>query len=298
MAGYHAVIEGRLRPHLGAIRLQDLKSPDVERLYAKLKLSGLADGSVRNTHTLLSKALEDAVGHRLLSRNPATGAFKRKVIRSETHVWDFDELATFLTTAQDHRLGTLMRTASVTGIRRGELLGLRWSDVDLKGGVLHIRRALNKGNDSGTLEEPKTKHGRRSLDLDPETVKALAAWRRQQREETLQFGRMDCEANNPHGLVFTRLDGSPLDPDAVSKTFQKIAAGAELPRIRFHDLRHTHGTLLLKQGTPLHVVSRRLGHASAAFTADTYSHVLPGQAAEAVAELAARLKRRPKGQPH
>ena len=144
-----------------------------------------------------------------------------------------------------------MRLSAMTGMRRAEVIGLRWNDVDLKNDTVHVRKTLTKANDGSELEDPKSQRGRRAIDLDPDTSVVLGTWRQAQREEALAFGRVSFQQNNAHGLVFTRPDGVPLHPDVVSKTFCEISDRANLPRIRFHDLRRTHGSLLLQQGTPL-----------------------------------------------
>ena len=286
---YRAIIDSRIKPSIGLIRLRDLTSLDIQKFYSSLLTHGLSTGSVKNTHTMLHKALRDAVTERLIPRNYAEGAFKTRVKRREVKGWASANLRTFLDAAAEHRMYPLMRLSAMTGMRRAEVIGLRWNDVDLKNDTVHVRKTLTKANDGSELEDPKSQRGRRAIDLDPDTSVVLGTWRQAQREEALAFGRVSFQQNNAHGLVFTRPDGVPLHPDVVSKTFCEISDRANLPRIRFHDLRRTHGSLLLQQGTPLHVVSRRLGHASAAFTADVYADVLPGQAGEAVAKLAESL---------
>ena len=286
---YRAIIDSRVKPRIGLIRLRDLTSLDLKKLYSNLLTRGLSTGSVKNTHTMLHKALLDAVKERLIPRNYAEGAFKTRVKRREMKGWGATDLRAFLNAALGHRMYALMRLSAMTGMRRAEVVGLRWSDVDLEGDTVHVRKTLTKANHGSELENPKSHRGIRAIDLDPDTVLVLRTWRQAQSEEALAFGRVSFQQNNAHGLVFTRPDGVPLHPDVVSKMFRGISERANLPRIRFHDLRRTHGSLLLQQGTPLHVVSRRLGHASAAFTADVYADVLPGQAGDAVSKLAESL---------
>ncbi len=304
LASYGAVIDSRIAPRIGSIRLRDVTPLDIQRFYVDLLTQGLSTGSARNTHTLLHKALADAVDQRLIPRNPAKGAFTTRVKRKEMRGWTHDELVVFLEAAARTRLYPLMRLAAMTGMRRAEVIGLRWLDVDLKAevdhdetSIVHVRKTLTKANDGPELEDPKSRRGVRALELDAGTSSALAGWRQAQRQEAMAFGRASFQQNNPHRLVFTRVDGAALHPDVVSHTFLDIAKAADLPRIRFHDLRRTHGSLLLGQGEALHVVSRRLGHASAAFTADVYADVLPGQAGDAVAQLANSLKSKTKASP-
>ena len=289
LASYQSIIETHLKPVLGDLRLQDLHRSHLESYYVRLANGSVKSGTVKNVHAVLRKALADAVSRSLLTSNPAVDAFKIRVQREEMSVWTEEELRFFLGHVRSHRVGPLMRIAAMTGMRRGEILGLKWRDVDATAGVIHVNRALTRGSTGPVLVEPKTSRARRAIELDNETAGQLGAWKPAQLEEALQFGRASWNQNNKNGLIFTRSDGSPSDPDTVSHLFTKLCIGAGVPVIRFHDLRHTHATLLLKDNTPLHVVSRRLGHSSAAFTADRYSHVLPGQAFEAVSRLSAMV---------
>lgn len=167
-------------------------------------------------------------------------------------------------------------------MRRGEVLGLPWGDVDLQVGRLSVRQALVSVAYEVELSDVKTGSGRRTIDLDPGTVDVLKLWRIQRSEE--------CSGREPSDddLVFTKQDGALVHPDSFSQTFDRKVAKLAVPGISLHDLRHTHATLLLKAGVPVKVVSERLGHASAAFTMTVYQHVLPGMQSEA-AELFAEL---------
>ena len=164
-------------------------------------------------------------------------------------------------------------------MRRGEILGLRWSDVELEGKRLSVQRALVNIAYELQLAEVKTASGRRTIDLDPRTVTVLHDWRKQQLEERVLAGLRPED----FALVFAHPDGSPIHPDYFSQCFERLLAKGALPRIRLHDLRHTHATILLKAGVPAKVVSERLGHANVAFTMNVYQHVLPGMQADAAA---------------
>jgi integrase len=176
------------------------------------------------------------------------------------------------------------RLAALTGMRRGEVLGLRWADVDLDGGWLSVRQTLVVVANQPQLSQPKTNRGHRQLALDPETIMVLRGHRRNQAAERLAAGPAWTACN----LVFTRQDGSPLHPEYVRRQFDRHLRRAELPRIRFHDLRHTHATLALQAGVHPKVVSERLGHTTVSITLDVYSHAIPGMqqdAASTIAEL-------------
>jgi integrase len=188
-----------------------------------------------------------------------------------------------LTGIRDHELFPLLRLAATTGMRRGEVLGLRWRDVDLQRGVLQVVQQRVRGADALTYGPPKTSRGRRRIDLDPATVSALREHRRRQLEDRLAFGPGYIDAD----LVFARADGSPLDPDVVSRSFERLARRVGLTPIRFHDLRHTHATLALAAGIHPKVVQERLGHSSVSITLDLYSHAVPAMQADAASRIAA-----------
>jgi integrase len=174
---------------------------------------------------------------------------------------------------------------AMTGMRRGEALGLRWEDVDMEQGLVSICRALVEANGCLYVSEPKTKRGRRTIALDPETLAALAAHAARQADEQTKSGENWFET----GYVFVDEQGHELRPCAASRAFRRLARAACLPRIRLHDLRHTYATLALATGVNPRVVSARLGHSSVAFTLDVYSHVLPQQDREAAENIAALL---------
>ena len=213
---------------------------------------------------------------------------------STLRYWTAADLRTFLRAAQGEHLYPALHLAAFTGMRRGEVCGLRWADVDLDAGVVTVRQTRTSSADlvvgTGThvvVGEPKTGHGRR-VDLDPATVTVLKGWRRQQAEDRLALGGSWPD----HGLVFTDAGGQPPHPDTVSGSFDRVVAGAPVPRITLHGLRHTHATILLAAGTPVKVVSERLGHRDVTTTLNYYGHVIPGiqgQAAAAFAEAVGGL---------
>jgi integrase len=199
------------------------------------------------------------------------------------HVWSAAELRTFLTSVESDRLYALWLLVASTGLRRGEALGVRWSDLDLDDASLRVSQTLLDVGHKLTLGAPKTKAGERAIALDAGTVAALRAHRQRQGAEIMAFGRAQWPQ---HDLVFTREDGEPVHPAWFSRAFDQRVQRVGLPKIRLHDLRHTHATLALRAGVNVKIVSERLGHSKSAITLDTYQHVTPDMQREAAAKIA------------
>jgi integrase len=291
---YRRNIERHVVPALGSVPLDKLAVEDLDLFYARLltegrkskngEIAGLSPKTVLNIHLVLNKALADAYRKGTVVRNVAALADAPSLSarrRPEIKAWDADQLARFLDALASHRLYAAFHAASHTGMRRGEILGLRWSDVDTNASRLSVRQALVSVAYEVHVSDVKTGSGRRTIDLDPGTVDVLTLWRIQRAEES---GRESA----PDDLVFAKRDGALIHPDLFSQTFDRTVAKLVIPPISLHDLRHTHATLLLKAGVPVKVVSERLGHANAAFTMTVYQHVLPGMQSDA-ADLFAEL---------
>lgn len=227
-----------------------------------------------------------AVRKRKLERNPVALADRPRTARVEMKTWTAEELGGFLEAVRDHQLSPLFTLLATTGLRRGEALGLRWSDLDLVEGRLAVRQTLLSINSHVEFGEPKTNRSRRTVDLDPATVALMKAHRKVQLEERAEAG---LGRPKPTGLVFTAQNGEPLHPNVVSKTFTKLVQAADVPAIRLHDLRHTHATLSLQAGVHVKIVSERLGHSSVTITLDTYSHAIPGLQRDAAEKIAALI---------
>lgn len=275
---YDVMVRAYVLRALGGRRLDDLATRELDLHYVALLDRGgrggrpLARKTVANVHVLLHKALADAVAAGLLADNPAATATVPRIdprldgTPRRLHTWDAEQARRFLDLTRDHELGDLWRLALGTGMRRGELLGLRWEDVDLD--VPQLRVATSLAEAGGRLRLKSTKTRRvRTLHLDDATAGAIA---RQPRRDTAAYP-----------LVFTQDDGRPWSPQLVSDTWRRQWPSLDVPRIRLHDLRHTHATLLLQAGVPVTVVSERLGHAHVAMTLDVYAHVLPAMDREA-----------------
>jgi integrase len=266
------------------MRLQALRPAVISKLYRDLADHGGRDGrglsatTVAHIHRTLRKALADAVDvEQLLAANPAARSKRPRNIASEPlQVWTADQLGTFLTAARSHRLFAFYRLGAYTGARRGELLYLRWSAVDLD--AAEVTFGGSTAVVHGQHVEGTTKSGRsRTISLDRDTVAILREHRRQQAEERLAAGSAWTETS---GLVFVTKWGEPLYPDTVTALMTKLlnrhnrSATRPLPHARLHDLRHLHATTLLLAGVPVHVVAARLGHADPAVTLRVYAHVL------------------------
>jgi len=280
---------------IGRRQLQQVEPSDLNALYAALlrgddEHRALAARSVAYIATILHRAFRDAVRWQALSRNPADSADPpRPTGGPEMQTWTGAQLRRFLDHVEGDRLAGAWWLLANTGMRRGEVLGLRWADVDLDGGLLRITRTLittdvqRKGSPGMAWGTPKTAKGRRTVALDPTTVAALRQHRARQLQERLALG----EGYADEDLVVAGPAGSPLHPKAISYYFTRESKRAELPRIRLHDLRHTHATLALRAGVHARVVQERLGHANVSITLDTYSHVDLSMQAAAAAQVAA-----------
>ncbi len=246
--------------------------------------------TVRYVATLVGRSLGDAERQGLVMANVARRATPPSASSArapEQQVWSPAHVGRFLDALDGSEWHAPLHVAAMTGMRRGEICGLEWGDVDLDGGVIQVRHTITAMAGKLIAGPAKTKRSRRRLDLDPGTVAVLRSWRRRQLEHRLAMG-----AGWPEGdLVFTYADGTGIHPDVLTAAFRRLSAPVEgLPRIRLHDLRHSRATALLAAGVNVRVVADRLGHASVAFTLDTYGHSLPGQqldAANAVAALVA-----------
>jgi integrase len=280
----------RIVPLIGSIPLQKLARNDISAMAGRLARETspktgrpLSPSTRGGLLVVLQSALGNAVKDGLLRVNPAVGVKRPKVRRPEMHTWSSAELATFLRATRGERLGPLWHLLALTGLRRGEALGLHWSDVDLEHGRLSIQR--QRALTGYVVDERPTKTGKpRAVSLDAQTVAVLRRQSRQQLEDADEWG--NAWVGNSH--VFARENGEPWHPDRVRKLFEEAMANVEVPRIRMHDLRHTWATLALRAGVHPKVVQERLGHSNISITMDTYSHVLPDMQ-ESAAELVASL---------
>jgi integrase len=262
-----------LLPHLGGHQLRNVRPVQLTAWLSALRAEGIGDRTVEIAGVTAHKLLKAALDLELISRNPADNSAVRsarpRASAPEQVIWTTEQTRQFLDSQRDDRLSALWRLAAMTGLRRGELAGLSWTDIDLETGTLRVSSTRVVVDYKVVLSEPKTEGSRRTIALDPATVAALRSHRNRQREEQLSFGiRWD-----PAGLVFTRENGEAYHPQRFTQMLVAKAKATGLPPIKLHALRHGHATTALEAGVPLKVVSDRLGHSSIAITADTYSHV-------------------------
>ena len=264
-------LKNHINPQIGGIPLADLTSLDLQRFYkhlldggrvdrieAKKKPKGLAPKTVRNIHQMIGSAYNLAMEQKLVTRNPTQGCALPKVEHKEMKTLTADQLSAFFQEARDSGVYELYYLDLATGLRRGELLGLKWTDVDLNRGVLKIQRAISRQNGKVVEAPLKTKNAYRTLPLSADAISVLKMQK--------------CRVGNSE-WVFPSPTGGPMSPDSVLHMLQRVLKRAGLPRIRFHDLRHTFATMALQNGVDVKTVSSMLGHYSAGFTLDTYAHV-------------------------
>ncbi|MFL6971218.1 MAG: tyrosine-type recombinase/integrase [Xanthobacteraceae bacterium] len=289
---YDVIIRKHLKPALGRIRVQAFKADRVQAQYALWRDAGLSPRLIRGCGMRLSQALDYAVRMHLVYVNVAKHAEMPKLRTGKPDVWTAHELRRFLVEADKDALAPLWRLLAGEGMRRGEALGLRWQDINWQRGTAHIVQTVAPDkSDRGKaviLERTKTAAGSRSVKLTADTLAALKAHKKRQAER--QLAAADWR---DHDLIVCTSFGTPVNPGNVSRSYAAILKRAGLRRIRVHDLRHTHATLLLLAGIPAKIVSERLGHASISITLDTYSHVLPDmqdEAADAFSRILASAK--------
>jgi integrase len=274
-------------PELGHLTLAKLGPQHLQRLYASRLESGLSATSVAHLHAVLHRALGQAARWGLVPRNVASLATPPRIRRQEMATLSPEQARALLETAQGDRLHALYVVALSTGMRQGELLALKWRDVDLDAARLQVRATLQRVGDGFDFAEPKTARSRRQVALTATAIAALRRHRVAQAEERLRMGA----AWEDNDLVFANEVGRPIEAtNLIRRSFHPLLERAVLPRIRFHDLRHTAATLMLGRGVHPKVVAEMLGHSQIAVTLDLYSHVTPTMQREATAALDAVLR--------
>ncbi|MDD5313115.1 MAG: tyrosine-type recombinase/integrase [Dehalococcoidia bacterium] len=271
--GYEHIVRKHLIPAFGNITLLQLKAEHIQRYYAEKIAAGLSALTIRHHHTALHKALHSAVEWGVLSRNVADAVSTPRVQRTEMKTWCEDDVMQFLNTAKSTQYYALFYTALFTGMRRSELLALRWQDIDFILGQIYVSRSLHCLKGGTVVFRPtKTAKGRRAIALSPKGFIVLKEHREKcEAERIILMTPLEDD-----DLVFCHTDGRPLLPNTVTHAWIKISKRSGLKHIRLHDARHTHASIMLKQEIHPKIVQERLGHANIAVTLDTYSHIAPG----------------------
>ena len=282
--GYASLVKRNILPYVGSVRIQELQPAQIQQMYRQI---GERTGprSVQATHTLLHKALNDALRWGLVVRNASDATTVPRVERKQIDAWSAADVNAFLVASGASRFRDIYRLAVETGMRRGELAGLRWADIDLEAATLLVARQVQRITGRGLVVNEPKKSSRRLLELSSTAVELLRSVRRAQLE-----AKVAAEDWQDTGHVFTGVSGRILDPERISKDFAKIVERAGLPHLTLHGLRHTNVTLMLKDGVDVMVASRRAGHASVRITLDLYGHLLPGMQGKAAGAVERQLE--------
>lgn len=273
---YEVLIRCHLKPALGHIPLKDLRPENLQWLYNEKAKAGLSARTIHLIHVVIHGALEQAIKNQLVLRNASVATVRPREAKKEIQPLSLDQVSQLLAVIREDRPYPAILLEFSTGLRRGELLALRWQDVDLQAGLLHVRQNLvrvsNQTGDRKTriiFQEPKTPQSRRTIPLPEDILEELKRHKARQAQEKLLLG----QAYQDHGLIFCQADGKPMSPMNFTRSFDRMLKRAGLPDIRFHDARHTFATLMLELGEHPKTVQTMLGHSNIAMTLDLYSHV-------------------------
>lgn len=278
---YAYLVNSFIIPHLGQTELSKITPRQIQTLYNDLKTSNrLSDENIRKIHTIINESLNKAFKWEMIVRNPATLVEAPKVAKKEIEVWNEEEIHRFLSFAKGSRYYAAFLLALTTGMRQGEILGLRWKDIDEENRTISVVQTLSHKGKILSVGA-KTASGNRQISIDEVTLNQLLPLKLKYKEEKM--------ANRPiyqdHDLVIRTSIGTPVSPRNLLRSFYSIIEKAQVKKIRFHDLRHTHASLMLKQGVNPKIVAERLGHANVKITLDTYSHLLPNLQKETADEF-------------
>jgi integrase len=282
---YESLIRFRVVPNLGRTKLNEVTPQQLQSIYNTLLKDGLSPTTVVRTHAVLHSAFRQAVRWNMIARNPTDATRPPRIVRQEMSALTRDQVQLLLEHASDPTMRALYAVAATAGLRRGELVALRWSDIDFDRSVLTVRRTAHRVRGEGIVYgEPKTKAGRRSVRIGALALSLLRAHRANQLEARLRAGPAWHDLN----IVFSSAFGTPIEEARISRVFHRDLQRAGLPRVRMHDLRHTAATLLIEQGVNFKAVQAALGHSTIAITMDIYAHVTPAMQ-DSVAEAMDRL---------
>ncbi|MGG3449574.1 tyrosine-type recombinase/integrase [Domibacillus aminovorans] len=284
LKAYQSYLKNHINSSLGSLSLSSLTPMHIQGFIGDLRNKELSESTIKRIFNVVNASLNAAVKMELIKKNPASTIEKPRVAAKETAIWNLDEVALFLNRSISSPYYIAYLLAVTTGMRQGEILGLRWKDVDFENECLYIRQTLTHDG-KGFKEGAKSKAGNRSIGLDTVTLSTLKQHRKQIATNKLRYSTAYAD----YDLVVCTNKGKPINPRNLLRTFDNLITKANLPKIRFHDLRHTHASLMLQQGENIKLISERLGHSSVKITLDTYSHVLPNMQQEASNRLADKL---------
>lgn len=272
--GYKSVVEKRLIPKFGHMKLKDITPKIISSFYNELLKEGLTEEFIHYLHAILKNASQTAVDWKHIKNNFMNNVKAPKMKKKKVETWSIDECNQFLDRMREQKdhIFMLYYLAIYTGMRRGELLGLKWGDVDFQKKRIYVQHSLYYISGQGlVLQTPKTSSGKRNISMADEIVNELQTYKLKKQEQLLKVG---MKLSNEH-FVISPFGGEPLNPNTIHKQFSYDIKLAGMKRIRFHDLRHTHATIMLEIGENSKVVSERLGHSNVSITLDKYSHVTP-----------------------
>ncbi len=279
---YGELADRQIIPHLGATKLQKLKPEHIQAWHRTLLDSGLAPRTVGHAHRVVSGVLACAVKNGTLTRNVATVHRPPAAEDTELEILEPVQVKAVLAALEGHTLFPIIRLALDTGMRRGELLGLQWGDIDLGAATLRVERSVEETKAGLRLKQPKTKKGRRNITLPPETVAMLRELKVEQMQIRLAIGMGKFESTT---VVFGNMEGRLMRPRNLSKSWWRVRQSKKLPNVSFHAFRHTHASTLIRMGVDILTISRRLGHSKSSITLDVYGHLIGGADAAAAAAI-------------
>jgi integrase len=282
---YKYLTERYIIPQIGLIQLKNLNAIDIEKFYSDMVLENIGVRTIRLCHAVLHRALEKAISYSMILRNPASDVALPQYNPAEMKIWDENQATIYLIAAEGSKYQALYHLALSTGMRQGELFGLKWIDLHFNSGSLQVQRQIQFVPGQGSVfQDPKTRAGRRTIKLGEGVLHAL----RQHKEKQASMIAVAGKRWVNNDLIFPNSVGNPQNTSNLRRDFNKYIEIAGLPRIRFHDLRHTAASLMLNNGVPPIVVSRILGHSKPSVTLDIYGHLyheMQGEAAKIMDEL-------------
>ena len=279
--GYKTKVRNYIKPYLGDIYVQSLRTPHVQRMVNDMIARGLSPKNIRDTYNNINAAMKKALVLRMIPYNPCEGVVLPKLKRYKAKVYNINMIHQVLNVAEGTDMYLPILLCTTAGLRRGELLALRWEDIDFQNNILKVRHNLVRGEKDYIIKEPKSESGIRDIHIGSEVVSYLKKERAKYVTDMMNYGI----GFRNYGFVIRQYDGSPLKPDSMSRKWRRFLETNNLPPIRFHDLRHSHATALIQAGVSPKVVQERLGHSDVQITLNTYTHVLPEMDIEAAETL-------------